>query len=89
MDALFKQKTAVHLSGRPLAREHRLSVAQNGCTRLQDTVKDTLELRWWSLGFGDKVKVLASKTLRKALAATAEKFELTSRTIRCTVSMCT
>ncbi|MBX3302969.1 MAG: WYL domain-containing protein [Nitrospira sp.] len=35
--------------------------------------KDTLELRWWLLGFGDMVEVLGPKTLRKEFAATAKR----------------
>lgn len=73
VDVLFEPKAAVHLSERPLARDQRLTVWRDGRTRLQATVKDTLELRWWLLGFGDKVEVLAPKSLREEFAAIARR----------------
>lgn len=69
VDVLFEPKAAVHLSERPLARDQRLTGWRDGRTRLQATVKDTLELRWWLLGFGEKVEVLAPQTLRDEFAA--------------------
>jgi len=71
LDALFEQKAAVHLSERPLARDQRLTVWRDGRMRLQASVKDTLELRWWLLGFGDKVEVLVPKSLRTEFSAIA------------------
>jgi predicted DNA-binding transcriptional regulator YafY len=40
-------------------------VEKDGRVLLQATVLDTLELRWWLQGFGDKVEVLAPKALRE------------------------
>jgi predicted DNA-binding transcriptional regulator YafY len=34
-------------------------------------VLDTLQLRWWLLGFGDQVEVVAPKSLRQEFAETA------------------
>ena len=39
--------------------------------RLQATVKNTLELRWWLLGFCDKVEVLEPKSLREEFSSIA------------------
>jgi len=44
IDVLFEPKAAVHLSERPLARDQTLMVWRDGRTRLQETVRDTLEL---------------------------------------------
>lgn len=73
IDVLFEPKAAVHLSERPLSRDQTLTAWRDGRTRLQATVKDTLELHWWLLGFGDKVEVLAPKSLRAEFAATAQR----------------
>ena len=73
VDVLFERMAAIHLSERPLARDQRLTVWRDGRTRLQATVKDTLELRWWLLGFGDKVEVLAPKSLRGEFAAISRR----------------
>jgi hypothetical protein len=73
LDALFEEKAAIHLGERPLARDQRLTGQRDGRTRLQATVKDTMELRWWLLGFGDKVEVLAPKTLRDEFAAISQR----------------
>ncbi len=73
LDALFEQKAAVHLSERSLAQDQQLTMSRDGHVRLQATVKDTLELRWWLLGFGDKVEVLAPKNLREEFSAIAHR----------------
>jgi predicted DNA-binding transcriptional regulator YafY len=69
LDVLFEPKASVHLSERPLARDQQMTNWKDGRTRLQATVRDTLELRWWLLGFGDKVEVLGPKALRDEFAA--------------------
>ncbi len=74
LDVLFEAKTAIHLRERPLARNQRLTtMTKDGRTRLQATVRDTHELRWWLLGFGDKVEVLGPKSLRKEFAEMARR----------------
>ncbi len=73
LDLLFEPKAAIHLSERPLAKNQKLSTWRDGRTRLQAKVKDTLELRWWLLGFGDKVEVLAPKSLREEFAAITQR----------------
>jgi len=42
-------------------------------------VKDTLELRWWLLGFGDKVEVLAPKALREEFSAVTQRMAVQYR----------
>jgi len=73
VDVLFEPKAAVHLGERPLTRDQRLTAWQDGRMRLQATVKNTMELRWWLLGFGDKVEVLAPKSLREEFAAITQR----------------
>jgi predicted DNA-binding transcriptional regulator YafY len=73
LEALFDRKVAIHLGERPLAKDQRLTSREDGRVRLQATVKDTLELRWWLLGFGDKVEVLAPKALRAEFKSIAQR----------------
>jgi predicted DNA-binding transcriptional regulator YafY len=40
---------------------------------VQATVADTQQLRWWLLGFGDKVEVLGPAGLRAEFAALAAR----------------
>ena len=73
LDALFDAEAAAHL------RETRLSVRQtlrscpDGWVRVTATVRDTLQLRWWLLGFGEQVEVIGPETLREEFAETARE----------------
>lgn len=72
LEVLFEKDAAFHLSERTLAKDQRLIPQEDGRVLLQATVRDTLELRWWLLGFGDKIEVVGPKALR-------EEFKLISR----------
>lgn len=65
LKVLFGKGASVHLSERPLSKDQRMTPRGDNRVLLQATVKDTLELRWWLRGFGDKVEVLAPKALRE------------------------
>lgn len=73
LETLFDARTAVHLGERPLSKDQRLTPQKDGRVLLQATVRDTLELRWWLLGFGDKVEVLGPKALREEFGAVARR----------------
>jgi len=73
LEALFEANAAVHLAERLLSKDQRLIQQKDGRVLLRTTVKDSLELRWWLLGFGDKVEVLAPKALREEFAAIAHR----------------
>jgi len=62
--ARFSEQAAFHLSERPLSSDQTLEIENDGWLRLTATVIDTSELRWWLLGFGDQVEVLAPAELR-------------------------
>lgn len=55
---------AGHLRETPLSLNQQIEPDQPGWVRLQATVPDTAQLRWWLLGFGDQVEVLKPSTLR-------------------------
>lgn len=65
LKALFDKGAAWHLTERKLSDDQRLKKTTDGSFHLTSTLRDTLELRWWLLGFGDGVEVLAPKSLRK------------------------
>ena len=71
LKALFDADAAFHLSERPLSKDQRLRTRPDGQVLVEATVRDTQELRWWLLGFGDGVEVLGPPSLRKDLATCA------------------
>ncbi|HLF95695.1 MAG TPA: WYL domain-containing protein, partial [Methylococcaceae bacterium] len=71
--ALFSEYAGMHLFETPLSVDQTLTPADDGKLLLRAVVPDTQELRWWLLGFGEGVEVLAPKALRRNLAETAAK----------------
>jgi len=69
--ARFTSYVAEHLRETPLSRDQRLT-DENGAVRIEATVLDTSQLRWWLLAFGDKVTVLEPASLREEFAKTAQ-----------------
>ena len=57
---------AAHLHETPLSEDQSISNdARNGWLRVQATVHDTSQLRWWLLGFGDQVEIVEPLQLRR------------------------
>lgn len=72
--------TAAHLEERPLAPDQAIgSPDGNDFVTVQATVADTQQLRWWLLGFGDKVEVLAPASLRAEFAGIAGRLSVAYR----------
>lgn len=69
--AVFTEGAAAHLYERQLSADQSLESIEDG-TLLKATVSDSSELRWWLLGFGDRVEVLEPRNLREELRATTE-----------------
>ena len=61
----FDDEAARHLEETPLSDDQQLRPSTDGTVDLRATVNDTMELRWWLLGFGDSIEVLAPKALRQ------------------------
>jgi predicted DNA-binding transcriptional regulator YafY len=55
-----------------LCADQKIGQEQNGFVRVSGTVADTQQLRWWLLGFGDKVEVLAPASLRAEFTQIAD-----------------
>lgn len=71
LDAIFDASAAEHLQEAPLADDQKLAPVGEERVRLQATVTDTPQLRWWLLAFGDQVEVKAPSELRRALGGVA------------------
>lgn len=68
---------AAHLHETPLS-EDQVIVAddQEGWVRIKATVNNTSQLRWWLIGFGSQIEVLAPMQLREEMA---HEFRLMAR----------
>jgi predicted DNA-binding transcriptional regulator YafY len=59
---------AEHLCETPLSKDQAINADdRKGWVRITATVDDTSQLRWWLLGFGDQVEVVAPAHVRSAL----------------------
>lgn len=70
LDAVFDRAAAEHLYETPLSEDQRLTEVDEKRVRLQATVADTRQLRWWLLAFGDGVEVRAPAALRVEFVST-------------------
>ena len=73
MDALFDAEAAAHLRETRLSARQTLRYCPDGRVRVTATVRDTLQLRWWLLGFGEQVEVIGPENLREEFAETARE----------------
>jgi len=72
LQVLFAPASAAHLSETKLSDDQRIEPAPDGRMRVTATVPDTQQLRWWLLGFGDRVEVVGPPALREEFARIAE-----------------
>lgn len=72
LKCLFDKHVALHLEESPLAPDQILVEAGDNkdCLLLSATIKNTAQLRWWLLGFGELVTVLEPKSLREEIKET-------------------
>lgn len=63
--ARFITGAGEHLRETPLSLDQQIEPDQPGWMRVQATVPNTAQLRWWLLGFGNQVEVLAPVSLRE------------------------
>lgn len=70
LQVLFTRDAAEHLHETPLSADQILKPHDNAQMKLTATVADTPQLRWWLLGFGDAVEVIAPAALRSLMAST-------------------
>jgi predicted DNA-binding transcriptional regulator YafY len=70
---LFDASTGEQFSEWQLAKDQQTKIEPDGRLRLEATVPDTEELRWWLLGFGECVEVLEPASLRDEFWQTIER----------------
>ena len=70
LKVLFDKSAAAHLYESPLSLDQKLT-EQEDEVLVEAEVLDTQQLRWWLMGFGDLIEVVAPKSLRKEFAETA------------------
>lgn len=60
------ERAADHLAESTLSRDQRIEASENeGWVVITATVRDTAQLRWWLLGYGENLEVLAPPQLRQ------------------------
>jgi len=64
LKARVNRQISIHLEERPLHGDQQLTECDDGSYLLESIVQDTNELRWWLLGFGSGVEVIAPEYLR-------------------------
>ena len=68
--AMFRRDAAFHLSERALSEDQQLEIQKDGRTYVCATVSDSIEFRWWLLGFGEKLEVLEPIEIRQWIIQT-------------------
>jgi predicted DNA-binding transcriptional regulator YafY len=68
----FTVSAAEHLWETPLSLDQQIVPDKSGWVRLQATVPDTAQLRWWLKGFGNEVEVLEPFAIREEFALLSE-----------------
>ena len=68
----FSTTAGEHLRETPLSLDQKIEADQPDWMRVQATVPNTAQLRWWLLGFGNQVEVLAPVSLREEFINTAQ-----------------
>lgn len=69
----FASHAAAHLRETPLSKDQQLTTTDDEHVELRATVLDTSQLRWWLLGFGAQVEVIAPTYLRREFAEQAKR----------------
>ena len=65
LKVLFDYDAGKHLYETPLSKDQIITKTDNDRLQVEATVKDSGQLRWWLLGFGDYMKVLEPIALQE------------------------
>ena len=68
----FSTTAGEHLRETPLSLDQQIEADLPDWVRVQATVPNTAQLRWWLLGFGNQVEVLAPVSLREEFINTSQ-----------------
>lgn len=72
--AMFEEGQIGHLHETRLSEDQTIEPQDDGREKLSATVKDSMELRWWLLGFANRVEVLEPEALRGEFVKIAKGF---------------
>ncbi|WP_298135495.1 WYL domain-containing protein [Acidiferrobacter sp.] len=73
LELLLEADAARHLAETPLSTNQRLTPMPDGRIRIQATLPETEQLRWWILGFGEKAEVIRPRRMRSVMIVTAQR----------------
>jgi predicted DNA-binding transcriptional regulator YafY len=74
LKVLFDNRADVQrLEESPLATNQKLSERDDGRYELTAKVADTIQLRWWLRGYGERVEVVSPKSLRQEFIEMVKK----------------
>lgn len=68
---LFEKGRGDHLLESPLSKDQQIEEGDAGVLKVKATVADTNQFRWWLMGLGDGVEVLAPANIRGEIKRTA------------------
>jgi predicted DNA-binding transcriptional regulator YafY len=68
LEAIFKRSAGNHLYETPLSLDQTITIEDDDHLKLTATVINTEQLRWWLLGFGELVEIIAPAQLRESIA---------------------
>jgi len=68
VELLFDEQAGAHLQETPLSSDQVCTSEADGRIQVRATVKNTSQLRWWLLGFGEYVEVVKPGFLREEFA---------------------
>jgi predicted DNA-binding transcriptional regulator YafY len=71
LEAVFTNPSGNHLYETRLSTDQVITPLDHDRLKVTATVVNTEQLRWWLLGFGERVEVLAPLELRESIAQTA------------------
>ena len=74
LEVIFDGFAGFHLHETPISDDQILTNLEKGKIKLNATVQDTSQLRWWLLGFGSQVEIIKPKRLRQEFTQTAKSF---------------
>ena len=72
---VFFNGAGQHLFETPLSEDQILVEGKEGELQVEATVKDSAQVRWWLLGFGDCVEVLEPRLLRKEFTEISQRMK--------------
>lgn len=73
LEAIFKKFSGNHLYDTQLSEDQTISIIDDDHLKIVATVVNTEQLRWWLLGFGERVEIIAPPELRDAMRKTANE----------------